>query len=206
MAAVPIIIIAEKLFEAALWVTGLLAAGVVVEKAIDAAKESEDEFDQKETKACVTCGTPPLEHPPVKSGTPPFPADSQELPNRTETPNNGPVGANDTGGQESVDTGPTVYNNESTKEETDVQFPEPGKPGKDDGYEPPKKPPKNADKNGRVPNPNGPGKGWLDANGDVWVPTGGKGSHGGEHWDVQTPGRGGRRGKHRNVYPGGHVR
>ena len=57
MAAVPIIIIAEKLLEAALWVTGLLAAGVVVEKAIDAAKESEDEFDQEETKACVTCGT-----------------------------------------------------------------------------------------------------------------------------------------------------
>ncbi len=82
----------------------------------------------------------------------------------------------------------------------------PGKPGKNDGFKDPKKPPRNADKDGRVKNPNGDGKGWTDANGDVWVPTGGKAAHGGDHWDVQTPGRGGRRGKHRNVYPGGHVR
>lgn len=100
----------------------------------------------------------------------------------------------------------TVYNAESNEGDVEANFPEPGIPGKDEGYEPPKKPPKNGDKNGRVPNPNGTGKGWPDANGDVWVPTGGKGAHGGEHWDVQTPGRGGRRGKHRNVYLGGHVR
>jgi len=84
--------------------------------------------------------------------------------------------------------------------------PAPGRPGVTDGYKEPKKGPRNADKDGRVRNPNGSGKGWPDDNGDVWVPTGGKAAHGGEHWDVQTPGRGGRRGNHRNVYPGGWVR
>ena len=85
-------------------------------------------------------------------------------------------------------------------------FPAPGRPTTADGFDPPRKPPRNADKDGRVKNPNGDGKGWVDAYGDVWVPTGGKAAHGGEHWDVQTPGRRGRRGQHRNVYPEGHVR
>ena len=91
-------------------------------------------------------------------------------------------------------------------ESTDKPLPAPGKPTAEDGYVPPKKPPKNADSDGRVRNPNGSGKGWPDANGDVWVPTGGKAAHGGEHWDVQSPGRGGGRGTHVNVYPGGHRR
>ena len=51
-----------------------------------------------------------------------------------------------------------------------------------------------------VPNPNGPGSGFQDADGNVWVPTGPKG-HGGPHWDVQKPG-----GKYINVYPGGRTR
>lgn len=53
-----------------------------------------------------------------------------------------------------------------------------------------------------VRNPNGAGYGWKAGNGEVWVPTGGKAAHGGEHWDVQNP----RNGKHRNVYPGGTQR
>jgi hypothetical protein len=45
-------------------------------------------------------------------------------------------------------------------------------------------------------------EGWVDKNGDIWVPTNGQAAHGGEHYDVQDPdGR-----NHRNVYPGGHVR
>ncbi|MBX9878275.1 MAG: hypothetical protein K2Y22_07430 [Candidatus Obscuribacterales bacterium] len=53
-----------------------------------------------------------------------------------------------------------------------------------------------------VPNPNGPGKGFEAADGNVWVPSGPKG-HGGPHWDVQVPGRAG---TGFNVYPGGRVR
>ena len=82
--------------------------------------------------------------------------------------------------------------------------PAPGKPTEKDGYIPPKKP--IGDKNDMVKNPNGFGKGWSDIKGDVWVPTGGKATHGGEHWDVQTPGKGGTKGSHRNVLPGGKVR
>ncbi|WP_443023792.1 polymorphic toxin type 37 domain-containing protein [Sneathiella sp.] len=78
--------------------------------------------------------------------------------------------------------------------------PAPGKPGPEDGYVPPKKRPKNADKDGRVPNPNGPGKGWPAADGGVWVPTG-EGAYGGPHWDVQYPGGG-----YVNVHPGGKRR
>ena len=45
-------------------------------------------------------------------------------------------------------------------------------------------------------------EGWVDKNGDIWVPTNGKDAHGGEHYDVQD-----RKGRdHRNVYPGGHIR
>nr|USU33137.1 hypothetical protein NG677_05500 [Methylobacterium sp. OTU13CASTA1] len=48
------------------------------------------------------------------------------------------------------------------------------------------------------------GYGYPDANGNVWVPSGPDGSpaaHGGEHWDVQSPGGG-----YNNVYPGGLIR
>ena len=65
----------------------------------------------------------------------------------------------------------------------------PGQPGPENGYFPPKGGPN------WVPNPNpgsgGSGYGWEDKKGDVWCPTGPGGrSHGGPHWDVQTPGGG----------------
>lgn len=72
----------------------------------------------------------------------------------------------------------------------------PGKPSSEEGFEDPR--------GGEdwIPNPNGRGKGWKDADGNVWVPTGqGSDAHGGPHWDVQLPG-----GDHINVYPGGHRR
>ena len=46
----------------------------------------------------------------------------------------------------------------------------------------------------------------MPSESDVWIPTGGKADHGGEHWSVQTPRKGGRKVRHRNVYPGGKVR
>lgn len=67
----------------------------------------------------------------------------------------------------------------------------PGKPTAEDGFNDPK--------GGEqwVPNPNqgkgGGSHGWLDDKGRVWVPTGQGGrAHGGPHWDVQLPGRGGK--------------
>ncbi|WP_373888634.1 polymorphic toxin type 37 domain-containing protein [Massilia genomosp. 1] len=48
------------------------------------------------------------------------------------------------------------------------------------------------------------GSGWVDENGDIWVPTGqGSGAHGGPHWDVQNKGG---KGGYVNVYPGGKRR
>ena len=65
----------------------------------------------------------------------------------------------------------------------------PGQPTSDNGYSPTKGGPN------WVPNPNpgngGSSWGWQDNKGDVWCPTGQGGrSHGGPHWDVQTPGGG----------------
>jgi|HubBroStandDraft_1064217.scaffolds.fasta_scaffold77121_1 hypothetical protein len=56
----------------------------------------------------------------------------------------------------------------------------PGKPGEREGF----KDPKTGPKWGKAPN----GKsGWVDAQGNVWVPTGqGALAHGGPHWDVQN--------------------
>ena len=72
----------------------------------------------------------------------------------------------------------------------------PGKPGAAEGFRDPK-----VGENW-VPNPNGSGSGWQDADGNVWVPTGlGGRAHGGPHWDVQSPGGG-----YRNVYPGRNER
>lgn len=72
----------------------------------------------------------------------------------------------------------------------------PGKPGAAEGFRDPK------GGENWVPNPNGSGSGWQDADGNVWVPTGPGGrAHGGPHWDVQSPGGG-----YRNVYPGGNER
>jgi hypothetical protein len=71
----------------------------------------------------------------------------------------------------------------------------PGKPGEEEGFEDPK--------GGEqwVASPNGRGYGWLDAKGDVWVPTGpGDDTHGGPHWDVQS------KNGYRNAYPGGMIR
>jgi RHS repeat-associated protein len=73
---------------------------------------------------------------------------------------------------------------------------DPGMPTKADGHEPPK----NWDGK-KVKNPNGPGAGYPDRRGNVWVPTGpGPGAHGGPHWDVEHPD-----GSHTNVYPGGRT-
>jgi len=74
---------------------------------------------------------------------------------------------------------------------------EPGVPTEKDGFKPKKR------WDGKmVPNPNGPGYGYPDKDGNVWIPTGsGPGAHGGPHWDVQKPSGG-----YVNVYPGGKVR
>ncbi|WP_016887460.1 polymorphic toxin type 37 domain-containing protein [Mycobacteroides abscessus] len=59
-------------------------------------------------------------------------------------------------------------------------------------------PPKDGPKWVPNPNPKGDRFGWLDADGNVWVPTGQGGlAHGGPHWDVQDP----KTGKHENVPP-----
>ena len=56
----------------------------------------------------------------------------------------------------------------------------PGKPGEKEGF----KDPRTGPKWGKAPN----GKnGWVDSQGNVWVPTGqGALAHGGPHWDVQN--------------------
>ena len=82
---------------------------------------------------------------------------------------------------------------DSESEKSDAQAP--GKPTKDDGFEAPK----NWDGK-KVKNPNGPGYGWPDKRGNVWVPTGPNG-HGGPHWDVEGPDN-----NYENVVPGGGIR
>ena len=73
----------------------------------------------------------------------------------------------------------------------------PGKPSLDDGFKPNKKYPEY----GNFTN-FGNRKGWLDKNGNLWVPTGeGPLAHGGPHWDVQL-----KDGGYINVYPGGLIR
>ena len=75
----------------------------------------------------------------------------------------------------------------------------PGCPTQEDGFIPKK----NWDGD-KVKNPNGPGYGFPDEKGRVWVPTGpGSSAHGGPHWDVQIPGRAR---DYINVYPGGKTR
>ena len=54
-------------------------------------------------------------------------------------------------------------------------------------------PPKSGDRRER--NPNGKGSGWIDRNGDVWIPTDHNGTHA-PHWERQIPGGG-----YENVYP-----
>ncbi|WP_264940506.1 RHS repeat-associated core domain-containing protein [Sphingomonas caeni] len=76
----------------------------------------------------------------------------------------------------------------------------PGKPGEDEGFS---DPPNGADWGTVEEGPSRGKSGWVDADGNIWVPTGSGGrAHGGPHWDVQDrKGRG-----HVNVYPGGHRR
>ena len=87
-------------------------------------------------------------------------------------------------------------NEEAAPPDTDA-FPPLGEPGAEDGFEPKKR-----WDGKKVKNPNGRGYGYPDKNGNVWVPTRGSpssgNSHGGEHWDVQTPGGG-----YTNVFPSG---
>jgi RHS repeat-associated protein len=96
--------------------------------------------------------------------------------------------------------GATIHPAKTKKPPSDAHDPNgakaPGKPGEAEGFEdPPSGPVWGQDPRSR-------GWGWVDKEGDVWVPTGGKGAHGGDHWDVQ----GKNRGRDRNVYPGGRVR
>jgi RHS repeat-associated protein len=92
----------------------------------------------------------------------------------------------------------SIYNSKPPKDAHDQEGAKaPGKPSAAEGF---KDPPGGEQ---WVANPNGKGNGWLDANGNVWVPTGqGGNAHGGPHWDVQGP-RGTFGG---SVYPGGHIR
>lgn len=69
------------------------------------------------------------------------------------------------------------------------------KPNPESGYIPPKKDPNPK----KVPNPNGPGYGWPDNEGGVWVPD--NRQHGGPGWTQQFPD-----GSHRHRYPDGHIR
>lgn len=89
-------------------------------------------------------------------------------------------------------TGYIIVNSKAPNNARDPEGPKaPGKPTAEDGFNDPK--------GGEqwVPNPNrgkgGGSHGWLDDKGRIWVPTGQGGrAHGGPHWDVQLPGRGGK--------------
>lgn len=70
----------------------------------------------------------------------------------------------------------------------------PGKPTDKDGWFPPKK-----WDGKKIPSPNGPGYGYPDKDGGVWIPAG-PDAHRGPHWDVEYP-----NGGYKNVMPGGKV-
>jgi hypothetical protein len=92
------------------------------------------------------------------------------------------------------------YTLENLRERIDIHYlaKEPGKPTKEDGYEPPKK------WNGKpVKAPDSERKGYPHKDGSVWVPSGPKG-HGGPNWEVQYPRGSGK--EHKHVYPGGKER
>ncbi len=70
--------------ERALVYVGTALAGLVIgEKIVDAAKESEDEFESKDTTACLVCG------PSNTANTNPDEVSTSD----SETINNGPAGA-----------------------------------------------------------------------------------------------------------------
>ncbi len=70
----------------------------------------------------------------------------------------------------------------------------PGQPTGKDGFKPPR------NWNGKKTKKNGQW-GWMDKNGNHWVPSNPGNAHGGPHWDVQKPGGG-----YVNVFPGGTAR
>jgi len=84
-------------------------------------------------------------------------------------------------------------NNKHNDVNNDAQAP--GKPTEDDGFFPSKK-----WDGKKIKNPNGPGYGWPDKKGKVWVPTGPNG-HSAPHWDVEAPDE-----SYENVMPGGRIR
>ena len=92
----------------------------------------------------------------------------------------------------------------ATKEEPSVKTDEKGRPVVEPGQQPTEKDgyiaPKGGPKQGKTPDGK---KGWVDRNGNIWVPqpTGSSSAHGGGHWDVQGPDGG-----YINVYPGGDTR
>ena len=91
-----------------------------------------------------------------------------------------------------------VYNGQITFDENDSFAIADSKPTKNNPPDHPNyKSPKKGDK--KVKNPNGPGFGWTDKGGDVWVWT--PDMHGGEGWTVQQP-----KGGHYHAYPGGAIR
>lgn len=89
---------------------------------------------------------------------------------------------------------PITQESHETHNLNDAQAP--GMPTEKDEFYPPKK-----WDGKKVKNPRGPGFGWPDRDGNIWVPSGPKG-HGGPHWDVQISG--GK--KYRNILPGGKER
>jgi len=90
---------------------------------------------------------------------------------------------------------PVMHDEDGSDDSSEAQAP--GCPTENDGFKPKKK-----WDGKKVKNPNGPGYGWPDKDGNVWVPTGpGSSAHGGPHWDVQSSG-----GRYINVYPGGRRR
>ena len=98
----------------------------------------------------------------------------------------------------STDTTPTpTPSKDRPKDEKGRPIVNPGDiPGEEEGYYPPK----NGPKTGKI----GKDKGWVDKNGNIWVPapTGSGKDHGGGHWDVnRKDGKG-----YINVYPGGKFR
>jgi hypothetical protein len=109
---------------------------------------------------------------------------------------NNPIWLNDVLGD--VANGKDKPKPKQKKENGNSNVPKSNKPTLEDLKKgPPKHPdfksPKGGDR--KVKNPNGKGTGWVDKDGDVWVPTDHNGTHA-PHWDRQHPG-----GKHTNVYP-----
>ncbi|KAK6341884.1 hypothetical protein TWF730_001370 [Orbilia blumenaviensis] len=97
---------------------------------------------------------------------------------------------------------PAYQNRRNTASSNSTSAKAPGQPTEKNGF----KKPKNPDKQGLRTPPWGGKKGYEDKNGDWWLPTGPKTGgggqpHGGAHWDLVP-----KKGEHKNIYPGGHIR